>query len=572
MSLGGIALATDFALLIVAATILSYVARLLNQPTIVAYVLTGVVVGPIGLGIVAEDQLIEIVAELGLGFLLFLLGIEMRFEDIREIVRPVGAIAVGQAVLQAIASTAVALVLGFTLFQSLMIALATTFGATPIIVKVLGDKDDLKTLYGKVDVGILIFQDIYLVMALAILAVGTVDGVSEIAVSIGRVFFLMGVIGVVAYLASRYFLPALLRASAANKGTLFTVGIAWAFLFIFAAESLELSVEIGAFLAGLALAQLPYSTELKERMRPATNFFIAVFFASIALQMEVDQLLAYWWQAIVAAVLLIVINFFIVFGLFYSQRFDVETSFLGTVSMLQVSEFSLVLGALAVDQGFIEEGILGFLSLMALITMPISTYYVLYNRRIFRYVRPCLERLEREDTLEAQPVEYENHAVIVGYSRLTGELADVLRASVDEVVFVEDRAEYVDELAEADDGFIFGNARHGDVRQEANVSGADVVVSAAERVDVNRRLVEDAPEAVSVVAARTEDDAALLADSGADYVVVGRGLVGAELLALLETLDDPQVFDRRIEELNDRARDGVPRRTDSASRDGETDV
>ncbi len=350
MSLGGIALATDFALLIVAATILSYVARLLNQPTIVAYVLTGVVVGPIGLRIVAEDQLIEIVAELGLGFLLFLLGIEMRFEDIREIVRPVGAIAVGQAVLQAIASTAVALVLGFTLFQSLMIALATTFGATPIIVKVLGDKDDLKTLYGKVDVGILIFQDIYLVMALAILAVGTVDGVSEIAVSIGRLLP-----------DGRHrrrrvprqpvLSPALLRASAANKGTLFTVGIAWAFLFIFAAESLELSVEIGAFLAGLALAQLPYSTELKERMRPATNFFIAVFFASIALQMEVDQLLAYWWQAIVAAVLLIVINFFIVFGLFYSQRFDVETSFLGTVSMLQVSEFSLVLGALAVDQG-----------------------------------------------------------------------------------------------------------------------------------------------------------------------------------------------------------------------------
>ncbi|MHC3437020.1 cation:proton antiporter domain-containing protein [Natrialbaceae archaeon A-gly3] len=558
MSLGGLALATDFALLVVATTVLSYAARLTKQPTIVAYVLTGVVVGPIGLGVVDEDQLIEIISELGLGFLLFLLGIEMRFSAIREIARPVGAIAVGQAILQAIASTAVALLLGFTLFQSLMIALATTFGATPIIVKVLGDKDDLKTLYGKVDVGVLIFQDIYLVMALAILAVGTVDDAAEVAASIGRVLLLMGAIGVAAYLASRYLLPTLLHASAENKSTLFTVGIAWAFLFIFAAESLELSIEIGAFLAGLALAQLPYSTELKERMRPATNFFIAVFFASIALQMEVDQLLAYWQEAIVASVLLLAINSVIVFSLFYSQRFDVETSFLGTISMLQVSEFSLVLGALAVDQGFIEEGILGFLSLMALITMPISTYYVLYNRQLYRYVRPYLEALEREDTIEASPVEYDDHAVIVGYSRLTSELADVLEGYVEVIVFVEDRAEHVEELTESDHGFVFGNARHGDVRAEANLSGAEVLVSVAQRGDVTLRMVEDA-EGLTIVTATTEEEATALLESGADYVVLERGLVGEELADLLSRVDDREAFERRLEELNDRARNGSPR-------------
>ncbi|THE63631.1 potassium transporter Kef [Salinadaptatus halalkaliphilus] len=572
MTVGGIALATDFALLIVAATVLSYAARLTKQPTIVAYVLTGVVVGPIGLGIVAEDQLIEVVSELGLGFLLFLLGIEMRFDDIRGIARPVGAIALGQAILQAVASTAVALLLGFTLFQSLMIALATTFGATPIIVKVLGDKEDLKALYGKVDVGILIFQDIYLVMALAILTVGTVDDVGEIAFSIGRVLALMSAIGVVAYLASKYFLPALLRASARNKSTLFTVGAAWAFLFIFAAESLELSVEIGAFLAGLALAQLPYSTELKERMRPATNFFIAVFFASIALQMELEQLLAYWQEALIASVLLIGINFVIVFGLFYSQRFDIETSFLGTISMLQVSEFSLVLGALAVDQGFVEEGILGFLSLMALITMPISTYYVIYNRQIYSYVRPVLERLEREDTIDAQPVEYDDHAVIVGYSRLTDELATVLEDAVDDIVFVEDGAEYVEELADAEYGFIFGNARHGDIRQAANLAGADVLVSASERIDVNRRLLEETDDAVSIVAATTDTDAETLSEAGADYVVDGRGLVGDAVARLLADLEDSETFDRQIEALNERAIGPSSRSTSDAGTGGETDV
>jgi Kef-type K+ transport system membrane component KefB len=554
MSLGGIALATDFALLIVAAAALSYLARLTKQPTIVAYVLTGVVVGPIGLGIVTEDALIDVVAELGLGFLLFLLGIEMQFEGIRDILRPVGVIAVGQAIMQAIASTLVALVLGFTVFQALMIALATTFGATPIIVKVLGDKDDLKTLYGRVDVGVLIFQDIYLVMALAILAVGTVQP-QELAFSLGRVFLLMGLIGVVAYLASNYLLPTILRASAANKSTLFTVGIAWAFLFIFAAEALELSVEIGAFLAGLALAQLPYSTELKERMRPVTNFFIAVFFASIALQMTVDQLLVYWQEALIASVLLIVINSGIVFGLFYSQRFDLETSFLGTISMLQVSEFSLVLGSLAVAQGFVDEGILGFLSLMALITMPVSTYYVLYNRQIYRYVRPYLDRLEREDTIEADPVEYEDHAVVIGYDRLTREAIDLLEEHVEDVVIVEDDAEHVEVLQEGDHEFIFGDPRHGEIRQDANLTGAAYLISTAERTDVNLRLVEDledVEDVVTVVTAATDEEATVLAESGADYVVLERAIVGDELADILADLDD-EAFADRLEGLNAQA-------------------
>ncbi|GAB6880598.1 cation:proton antiporter [Halorubrum gandharaense] len=561
MALGGVALATDFAVLIVAATVLSYLAKLTKQPTIVAYVLTGVVVGPIGLGIVAEGELIDVIAELGLGFLLFLLGIKMRFSDIREIMRPVAVIAVGQALLQAVASTGVALLLGFSLFQSLMIALATTFGATPIIVKVLGDKDDLKELYGKVDVGVLIFQDLYLVVALAILAVGAVGDAGQIAASMGRVFLLMALIGVVAYLASRYFMPTLLRASAANEATLFALGVAWAFVFIYVAETLDLSVEIGAFLAGLALAQLPYSTELRERMRPVTDLFIAVFFASIALGMEVESLLEYWQEAVIASVLLIAINSLIVFGLFYSQRFAVETSFLGTISMLQVSEFSLVLGALALDQGFIEEGILGFLSLMALITMPVSTYYVLYNRRIYAAVEPYLRPLERDDPIETDPLTYRDHAVIVGYDRFTRPVADELAGRFEDVVVVENRRDPVEELQESDLDLVFGDPRHGEIRADANVESADVLVSAADRTDVNRRLVEAADgDAVTVVTAPDAAAAETLTDAGADYIVRERELVGEVVTRIVTDLDAGR------DAATDRFGDGVR----SLSTDGAT--
>ncbi|MFC6904106.1 cation:proton antiporter [Halalkalicoccus tibetensis] len=555
MSLGGIALATDFAAVIVTAAVLAILARKTKQPTIVAYILTGIVIGPVMLDLVGEDELIEIMAELGLGFLLFLLGIEMSFENIRDILKPTAAIAAGQAVLQAVLSFSVALLIGFDPFQSGMIALATTFGATPIIVKILGDKDELKTLYGRVDVGILIVQDIYLVIALAVLGVGTVDDVTEVALSMGRVLGLMALVGLAAYLSYRYLLPTLLRASAQNESTLFTVGIAWAFVFIFAAETLELSVEVGAFLAGLALAQLPYSTELKERMSLVTDFFIVVFFASIGLQMTADQLLAYWQEALIAAALLIIGNFFIVFGLFLSQNFDVETSFIGTINMLQVSEFSLVLGAIAVTQGFIEEDLLGFFSLMALVTMPLSTYVIINNHEIYRRAEPYLERFKSDDRIETELGVHEDHAVIIGYDRLVVESLDPIREQFDDIVLVDRSPENVSELRDSGFDYNYGDFRHGEIRQEADLENASFVMSMATQTEINRQLLEQAPEdATTFVAAGHPEDAATLYDEGADYVIIRQVLAG-EVLAehVTDYLTDREAFDATV----DRTREGL---------------
>jgi len=135
-----IALAADFALIIVAATTIGLVARKFGQPTIVAYILTGVILGPVAFDVVTTEGLVDVMAELGLGFLLFLLGMKMRFKDIQEILRPISNIAIGQTVLQTALAFLVALVLGFGTVEVLVIALATVFGATPVIVKVLTDK------------------------------------------------------------------------------------------------------------------------------------------------------------------------------------------------------------------------------------------------------------------------------------------------------------------------------------------------------------------------------------------------------------------------------------------------
>lgn len=565
----------DFAVLLVAATVLGFIARKTRQPTIVAYIITGLLMGPIGFAVltsgympfdltpfidgplVSEDRLIEIISELGLGFLLFLLGMEMSFDKVKEIIKPVGVIAVGQALLQAVASTSVALLLGFDFFTSLIIALATTFGATPIIVKVLGDKDDLNELYGRVNVGILIFQDLYLVVALAILTVGTMSGFNEVIMQVSRVFFMMFVIGVAAYLTSKYVLPTLLKVSAANSTTLLTVGIAWAFLFIFVSDYYDVSVEIGAFLAGLALAQSPYSTELKERMEPVTNFFIVVFFASIGLTMDVGSLLVYWQEAVIASVLLLGINFCIVFGLYLSQNFDVETSFLGTISMLQVSEFSLVLGALAVQQGFIDPGILGFLSIMAIITMPTSTYYVMYNRQIYERLMPYLQRFEPEDPVKTKDISHEDHAVVVGYDDSTRKLVPILEKIYDEVLIVEKDPAVVDELSDSGHQFenrdishelIYGDLIHEEIRNQSSLDNAAALISMAPDQELNKMILDEL-DCLTVLKAKTFEEAVELYDLGADYVILKEYLAGEKNEDLLKLyLEDRELFLKEIEE------------------------
>ncbi|WP_440764665.1 cation:proton antiporter [Natronorubrum sp. DTA7] len=569
-----IALATDFAIIIVVATIVGIVARQTGQPTIIAYILTGLILGPVMFDIVTEDGLVESMAELGLGFLLFLLGMKMRFDDIREILRPIINIAVWQTILQTALALAVAWALGFEPTEIVIIALATVFGATPIIVKILTDKDEITSLPGKIDVGVLIVQDIYLVVVLALLGADELGSASEIATTLGVIAVMMTFIALFSILSSRYLLPKLFREIADNKDVFLVVAIAWAFLFIAVSEQFDLSLEVGAFLAGISLAQLPYSKELEDRITPITDFFILVFFASIGLRLAADDLLAYWWEAIVASVVLMVGNFWIMFYLIDREDFSVETSFLGAINMVQVSEFSLVVGALAVQQGHIGTDVLGYLSLMALLTMSVSTYIINYNHTIYGQARPWFSRFESAAKKDIDLAEYTDHAIAIGYDEITERVLPILEEEYDDVVIIDRQTDHIDALeAEGRYDYIYGDFRHGEIRKAANLKGASFVLSSTVQPDVNRALLEEVDDDATVfVEAERIDDARELYDRGAAYVIMSTYLTAEKLSEYLEQyITDPEAFRELIERDIDRIEDrdiGAP--TDRQRRQAET--
>ena len=546
-----VVLAADFALIIVAATVVGLLARRLGQPTIVAYIATGVVLGPVALDVVTIDGLVDHMAELGLGFLLFLLGLKMRFDDIREILRPITNIAIGQTILQTALAFAVAWALGFGPTEVIVIALATVFGATPVIVKILTDKDEITSLPGKIDVGVLIVQDIYLVVVLALFSADQLGNPSEVATTLAVIFVMMGFIGLFSIASSRYLLPGLFRRIADNKDVFLIVAIAWAFLFIAIAEGFDLSVEVGAFLAGISLAQLPYSKELEDRITPITDFFILIFFASIGLQIEggAASLFAYWPEAIVASAVLMVGNFWIMFYLIDREGFSVETSFLGSINMVQVSEFSLVVGALALQQGLIGPDILGYLTLMALMTMTLSTYIITHNRAIYTRLEPWFARFSSDDGLDETLQEYDNHAVAIGYDEVTEPALPLLADRYGDIVVIDRRTDHIAALgADGRYDHVFGDFRHGEVRKASGLKDAAFVLSSSVERDVNRALLEEVDEDATVfVEAERIADAYDLYDRGADYVVMETYL-SAEMLSeyLRLYFEDPDGFEEAI--------------------------
>jgi len=407
------------------------------------------------------------------------------------------------------------------------------------------------------------------VVVLALFSADSLDNASEIATTLAVIFVMMGFIGLFSILSSRYLLPRLFRRIADNKDVFLIVAIGWAFLFIAIAEGFDLSVEVGAFLAGISLAQLPYSKELEDRITPITDFFILVFFASIGLQIEgLGSLLAFWQEAAVASVVLMVGNFWIMFYLIDREGFSVETSFIGSINMVQVSEFSLVVGALALAQGYIGPDVLGYLTLMALLTMTLSTYIIAYNHAIYERVSPWFSRFEDGKKADREIKEYNNHAVAIGYDEITERALPVLKDAYDDVVVIDRKTDHIEQVKdEKQYEYVFGDFRHKEVRKAANLSKASFVLSSSVQTEVNEILLaETNDEAVVFVEAERIADARRLYDSGAAYVILSTYLTAATLCEYLEQyFTDPSAFEAATQADIERIRQRQVATNDSSS-------
>ncbi|TYL35985.1 potassium transporter Kef [Natronococcus pandeyae] len=556
-----VALTIDLAIIVFSATLAGFVAKQTGQPTIIAYIVAGIVIGPAALGLVEVSELTELLSELGLAFLLFLLGIKMRLEEIQYILSPIVKISIPQMTAVFLAGAGISLALGFTPLESLLIGLAVMYSSTAVVVKMLTDKDEATSLHGKIDVGVLLVQDIVVVIILAVLAAGRPDDVAEVATTLGVVLVLVALVTVAAVAASQTVLPLVFRRIADNKEVFFLVALSWAFLFVFVSDNVNLflaplgieaylSIEMGAFLAGLAIAQLPYSKELQDRVNPLTDLFVMVFFVSVALDLGTDQLLFYAQEAVIAALVLMPVKFLVFFYLIDWQGFGTETTFLGSINMMQVSEFGIIVAAVAFEGGFIDAEVLGFMTLLAIFTMSVSVYFIEFNHQLFERFEPTLSRWTGDGSFEGGKREYRDHAVVIGYDEVTRNALPILADRYEDVVVVDRTVDHIETLEEEGYDAIYGDFRNATIRKDAAIKKAAFALSSSVQPEVNKALLREVSEdTVVFVEAERIEHATELYDRGAHCVVMPPYFAADRLADYLRAyLEEEAPFEEAIDD------------------------
>jgi Kef-type K+ transport system membrane component KefB len=488
-----IPLIRDLGVMLLASAGALLLARRARVPSIIVYILTGLLLGPVT-GLLGVTDTVHLISEFGIVLLLFLVGLELSLDKIRDVGRVAVVAGLGQVVFTAAGGVGLSLLLGFTVIESVFIGTALTFSSTIVVVKLLDQKGELDALYGRIAVGIFLVQDLVVVVALTFLAgLGTGDALSlgSITGGVAAAFAGMAALLAGALLASRYVLPRVFDWLSVSMEGLFIVSLCWCFLFVLAAEHLALSLEIGAFLAGISLAQLPYNHELRRRVHPLMNFFIAVFFVSLGLQMQLAEASGQWLPAVVLSLFVLIGNPLIFMVIIAGLGYDVRTSFLTSVTVAQISEFSFIFAAMGVAAALIGEPILSLVAVIGLVTIGVSSYMILFNDVLFRWLdgrgvlRP-FRRLSRG----AQPPEpahevLDGHVIVVGMNTLGRSLVHALAERGERVVAVDtDRRK----LLELPATTILGNIDHASVLDEARLDRARLVISALQIEDSNKLL------------------------------------------------------------------------------------
>ena len=529
----------------VSAAILVALGRAVRMPAIVVYLLCGVLLGPL-LGWVEMGDGLGLVSETGITLLLFLVGLELSVSKVRD----VGKVALLGGFLQVAVTVAIGFALsmglGFGLIEAIFLAMALTFSSTVVVVKLLDEKGEIESLYGRIAVGVLLVQDLVVIVLLTFLAgiSGGEAGLDALAVGLGllRAFGGMLVMVAVALIAAKYLLPKPFRWAARSPEILLIWAISWCFLMVLAAHSFGLSHEVGAFLAGMSLAQLPYNENLRMRVHPLMNFFIAVFFVTLGVRIDfggaLDQLGV---TAVLAAFVLLgkPLVFLVIIGCMGYGR---KTAFLTGVTLAQTSEFSFILAGLAMGKGLIGDEVMLVTAMVGVVTIAISSYLINSSHPIFAWLlkqgafrfRFLDGKPEVTDRIVHAGHGLQGHVIVVGMNALGREIVGRLAMKGEEVLAVDTDPVKLEGLPGR---ALLGSVDYLSVLQEAGYEKAKLIVSALQIEETNdllayRGKIVGVPCAIHVVDLSVVDN---LLQLEVDYLMVSKvDGVKAQLRTLME--------------------------------------
>lgn len=509
------------------AVVLAFFAKSLRLPTLLAYIVTGILVGFSGVFQGEETRInLLFLSELGITFLLFLVGLELRFSDIKYIGKAATYTGLGQIIFTAGIGFFLSRALGFGSLESIYIATALTFSSTIIVVKLLTEKRDLDSLYGKITVGFLLVQDFVAIAALIFIAsIGGETGVSSFLTTFIKGLALVGVI----VFLNRTLLPIIFDRLAKSLELLFLGGIAWAVIFAAISAVAGFSIEIGAFLAGVGLANLREEHQIAARVRPLRDLFIVIFFIVLGLEMGFGNFGAIFVPALTLSLFVLIGNPLIVMIIMALLGFRARTSFASSVTVAQISEFSLVLAALGLKVGHIGNDVMSLVTAVGLVTIAVSSYIIMNSNKIYKVFAKELKIFQRKQSIERIKLgeeEFAGHVVLVGAGRLGWNIFKGLRKKGFQTVVVEANPEIVKKLQEQNADVIYGDISDPEIFEAAIGRGPNLFLSTVfDQEDTKEILWQAKHHHLAAPIVVTSPEAKLALDfykEDASYVIIPR--------------------------------------------------
>ena len=541
----------DIGVAVLAATVLGLLAHVLRQPVILGYLVAGAVVGPLmGFGLVHAGESIEVISEIGLVLLLFIIGLEMDLGRLRSSGRELLIAGFGQFPLCVALGAPVFLLAGYGFSGGdrlgLYLALICALSSTAIVVKLLYDRLELDTKPGRLTVGILVIQDLFAILVLAFQPNFADPSLVPIIKALGGAAVLL----VGGFLFSKLVLSRLFTAIARSPELVVAASIAWCAAVAGAAGALGLSKEMGALVAGLSISAFPYSLHVTAKTLPLRDFFLTLFFVALGMRIAAPSW-AIAGPVALATVVVIVSRFLSIYPLLALAGAGRRTAFLTSLNLAQISEFGLVIATLGVGLGHLKPEAVTIIIYALALTALLSSYGIRYGQQLFRLYDRLLTRAglttTRFEQLDESTCDHHPIALLGVHRSAQAFLERLTPTQAARVLAIDFHPETLKKLKAQGVAGRFGDLASLDTLHHAHLDRAEIIISSIPDMLLkgitNRGLVQAVrsmvPQArIIATADRPEQHAELLA-AGADEVLNAYEIMGERLVELTATALEP---------------------------------
>lgn len=542
---------------------LGYVMRTLRLPLLVAYLIAGVLLSLLKLFDVTNSAALTFLPEIGIAFVLFLVGMELDIKEIKHLGKPIFVAGLVQILLSILAGIIIATFLGFPQTESFYLGVGLSFSSTIVVVKLLLEKKDLGSLHGRLSLGILLLEDLVAILLLMMMTVNSsiLNLGLQSSVPILTLFAKGFVILISALILSKYVLDRVFNAVAKSPELLFLSSVAWCFIFVAFSLLMGFSVVIGAFLAGVALANSRFHFEIQGKVKPLRDFFVTLFFVYLGSQVSFNHLLEILPLIIIFTLYALAVKpliFLLILGAFGFRK---HTIFQTALNLSQISEFSLIIMVIGLKMGVVSEAALTAMALTGVISIIISSIMITFSRQIYDLISPAVKFFEHTSLVhqtENRRIDPDitDHVILIGAEQMGSEIIKFLKREKIPFLVLDFNPKVVTRLAEEKINVLYGDVGDPEILEFLNLEKSKLIISTADEMEdvlillseMKRRRIQS----TTIIRAESTEDAETFYKAGADYVVLPDIMSGDVLVQLLKNhWPSMQYFKARSEiELN----------------------